>query len=513
MRWLAGVALTLLAAACAPAGAAPGVLSPQPELRGLDGYVQQALAEWGGAGLSMAVVKDDQVVFARGYGVRKLGSPEPVDENTLFAIGSNTKLFTAVLAGIMVDEGRMSWDDPASRHLPGFQLFDPYVTREIRIDDLLSHRSGLGRRGDFLWYASPFDREEILRRVRFLEPNSSFRSEFGYQNIMFLAAGEATAAAAGSDWDTLIRQRILQPLGMSRTNTSTTALEGESNVASPHAWRDGAPVPVAYRNIDNVAPAGSINSSALEMAEWLRMLLARGSHDGTRILQEATLERIESPHTIAPFAADTLFPSTHFAAYGLGIGMRDYRGVKVLSHTGGIDGMLSLVAYVPELDLGVVVLTNTSPHNAVYSALMYRVLDSYLGGPPRDWSGIFLEQTRAAEERQASAEAEVEAQRVSGTSPSLPLSRYAGTYQNEMYGDVVVTEENGRLFARYGNAFAGELEHWHFDTFAARWEDPALGRSFISFSLTPMASVGRMDIQGLADFRRQPANVRTGGGL
>jgi CubicO group peptidase (beta-lactamase class C family) len=461
----------------------------------------------------VAVVRADRVVFARGYGVREAGRAEPVDENTLFAIGSNTKLFTAVLTGMLVDEGRMSWDDPASRHLPGFQLFDPYVSREIRIHDLLSHRSGLGRRGDFLWYASPFDRREILRRVRFLEPNSSFRSEFGYQNIMFLAAGEAAAEAAGRDWDTLVRERIFTPLGMTRSNTSTNDLSGDANVASPHAWRDGEIVPIPYRNIDNVAPAGSINSSAREMAEWLRMLLARGSYEGNRLLEPATLARIESPHTITPLAPDSLTPSTHFSAYGLGIGMRDYRGVKVLSHTGGIDGMLSLVAYVPERDLGIVVLTNTSPHNALYTAIMYRVLDAYLGGESRDWSGILLDRTREAEARQAETRARTERERVPGTRPSLELAAYVGTYSNEMYGDVSITESDGRLHVRYGTAFRGELEHWHYDTFVARWDDEGLGTSYVTFALTPMATVGRMEIQGLADFQRIQSPGSQGGGM
>ncbi|HET9984387.1 MAG TPA: serine hydrolase [Longimicrobiales bacterium] len=503
-RALAGALAAAALAVAAPAAAQKGPLG------GLDAYTARALKDWQGAGLAIAVVKDDSVVFAKGYGVREVGKPAKVDDRTLFAIGSNTKLFTAVLAGTMVDEGKMSWDDRATKWLPGFQLYDPYVSREITIRDMLSHRSGLGRRGDLLWYGSALDRQQILHRIRFLEPNSSFRSQFGYQNIMVLGAGEAVAAAGGKSWDDLVRERIFQPLGMSASNTSVKALDLSGNVAAPHQWMDGKPVPVPYRDIDNIGPAGSINSNVRDMAQWLRMLLEDGSYGGRQIVKATTLQEIESPQTITAAMPDSLRPSTHFGAYGLGVGMVDYKGVKVLQHTGGIDGMLSLVAFVPEKQLGLVVLTNTAGHNALFQALMYRVLDAYLGGPTRDWSAILLAQTKTQEARAEAAQKKAEAARVPGTKPSLPLEKYAGTYADSLYGQARVSLEDGHLVLRYGPAFTGDLEHWNYDTFRAKWRGAGLGggTALVGFALDAAGVAARMDVEGIAEFKRVPESAR-----
>ncbi len=477
-------------------------------LQGLDAYIGRAMTDWGVAGLSIAVVQDDSVVFIKGYGVREAGKPAPVDANTVFAIGSNTKFFTAVAAGTLVDEGRFSFDDHATKWLPDFRLYDPWVTREITIRDMLSHRSGLGRRGDLLWYGSPYSRAEVLRRIRYLEPNTSFRSQFGYQNIMVMGAGQAAAAAAGMSWDALVKERILQPLGMSSTTTSVRELAAMSDVASPHIWIDGHPVPIAYRDIDNIAPAGSINSSARDMAQWLRLILGDGRYAGHQVIKPATLHDIESPQTISGAPHDTLRPSTHFVMYGLGIGMSDYKGVKVLQHTGGIDGMLSLVAMVPERHFGLVVLTNTQGHNDLFTALMYRVLDAYLGGPTRDWSAIGLAQAKRDEVRAVEMEKKLEAARVPNTTPSLALEKYAGTYTSELYGDAVVTLAGDTLSLRFGPSFAGTLEHWNYDTFRAHWTtggraaETLLGRPLVTFTLGADGRPASLEIQGIATFER-----------
>lgn len=502
----AAPALLLSLAGCS-AGAG-GIPAPTPEapLRGLDRYIEQAVEDWGIAGLSIAVVAGDSIVFAEGYGVRDVRTGEPVDAHSVFAIGSNTKLFTAVTAGMMVDEERMSWDDPAARHLPGFQLHDPYVSREITIRDLLSHRSGLGRRGDLLWYGSGLSRDEILTRIRHLEPNASFRSEFGYQNVMFLAAGEAVAHAADATWDEVVRERIFQPLGMRRSTTSTLQLDSQANVAAPHVWNDGRPVPVPYRNIDNVAPAGSINSSAIEMAQWIRLILGEGSIEGRRLVDSATIAEIMTPHTITTVGSDSLFPSTHFGAYGLGIGLRDYQGTLLASHTGGIDGMLSLVGLLPEEDVGVVILTNTAGHNNLHTALMYRVFDAYLGAPTRDWSGIFLRRLKEQEARMAARQEEMGAARVPGTSPSLALQEYAGTYEDELYGEIEIASEGDGLVMRFGPSFAADLEHWHYNTFRPvfRGESAAEGMiSFVTFQLDRSGEVERVEVEGIGEFERE----------
>lgn len=484
------VALTAFVAVGAPASAQQ---TPAP-LAGMDAYVENAVKAWGVAGLAIAVVKDDSVVYARGFGVRESGKPDRVDPQTLFAIGSNSKFFTSTIVGMMVDAGKMKWDDPATKYLPAFQLYDPYVTREITVRDLLSHRSGLGRRGDLLWYASPYDRQEILRRIRYLKPNSSFRSQYGYQNIMVMASGEAAAAAGGASWDSLVAQRIFRPLGMTSSNTSVRALAGQADVATPH-WSDGTTaMPIAWRNIDNIGPAGSINSNVLDMAHWLRFLLANGRVGTNQLIKPATLREIESPQTIVPSPDDTLSPSTHFHAYGLGVGMYDYLGVKVLSHTGGIDGMLSQVTLIPEKHLGLVILTNTEGHNNVHAAIARRIVDAYLGAPPRDWSAIMLAQTRAQEATQAATMKRLEAARPKDTHPSVAADRVLGRYTNEMYGDVTVAAENGRQVLHFGPGFAGDLESWANDSYKVVWHDRRQGTGLVTFVVDPLGQVSSLRI-------------------
>ena len=484
-------------------------------IRDLDAYIQKTLADWDGAGLAIAVVKDDSVVFTKGYGVREVGKPDAVTPRTLFAIGSNTKLFTAVVAGIAVDEGKLHWGDKVTMYLPWFQLYDPFASREITVRDMLSHNSGLGRRGDGLWYGTVYDRREILRRVRYLQPIASFRAEYGYQNIMVLGAGEATAAAMGTSWDDLVRTRIFAPLGMTSSNATVRDLKPGQDVATPHTWRAGHAVPIPYRNIDNIGPAGAINSNVLDMAQWLRMLLANGKYQGRQIVSAASLHEIEAPHTITGTASDSL---THFSAYGLGIGMRDYRGVKVLTHTGGIDGMLSAFTFIPERGLGVVVLTNTDGHNGAYTAVASRAIDTFLGAPLRDASAPALAQAKRAEAKQLADARALDSARVKGTSP-LPLDHYAGVYSSDMYGDVTVTVSNGALVVQssWDPALSGALSHWHYNVFHIDLGPSGNGigvKTFVRFEADEHAKVPALTLEmqeGDVVFHRKPPAKKSDG--
>ena len=493
--------------------AAPRASAQQGPLRGLDDYITKAMADWEVPGLGLAIVHGDSVVYATGYGVRRLGGTEPVDANTLFAIGSASKAFTAMTLALLIDEEKASWNDRAQKHLPWFQVFDPYVTREMTLRDLLSHRSGLTR-GDRLWYATDYDREEIVRRVRHLEPTWSFRSNFGYQNIMYLAAGEVAEEITGRSWDDLVKERIFTPLGMRQSLTSVDPLPTLSNVATPHSRIDEKVTPIAWRDIDNVAPAGSINSNAVEMAQWVRLHLGDGEYAGQRIVSERNLREMHSPHTIIPIdtAGERLYPETHFRSYGLGWFLEDYRGRKLVHHGGNIDGMSALVAMMPEDGVGLVILTNMNG-SGLPGVLMRRIFDLYLGGAGRDWSTEVLaftkERMQQAEERQRKAEAA----RVAGTKPSLPLERYAGTYENEMYGTVTLAHDDGRLTVNAGSAFVGDLEHWHYDTFRANWRDRQLGRTMLTFALNARGEPQTLDVEGLGEFTRaaRPAAAAAGG--
>jgi CubicO group peptidase (beta-lactamase class C family) len=474
--------------------------------RDLDTYIPKALSDWRGAGVAVGIVRDDKLVYAKGFGVREVGKPDPVDDKTIFAIGSNSKFFTAVAAAMLADDGKLSLDDKVTKHLPWFQLHDPWVTREFTLRDAMSHRSGLGRRGDPLWYGTGRSRDDLVRLVRHLPPNSSFRTEYGYQNLMFITAGQAIAAAAGMSWDDVIARRIFTPLGMADSRTAMTQLKAQSNVAMPHELSGDIPRPqvIPWREIDNAGAAGSITSNVQDMAKWMRFILARGVHGADTLLKPATLADITGPHSIPTrVVTDTLGLGRHFSLYGLGIGLNDMLGVKVLQHTGGIDGMLSFVAMVPERKLGVVVLTNVSGHNALYTALGQKILVDLLGGPKRDWSAISLAEMRKGEAQAAEQAKKRLDARVANTQPSRPLGEYAGTYRHEMYGDVVVTLEDGALRVRHGPEIDLRLQHFHHDTFNARASGLLLGETaWVSFALDSGATVNGISVEGLAEFAR-----------
>ena len=478
-----------------------------------DDYVNKALKQWDVPGVSIAIVKNDQIVFAKGYGVRKLGDPTPVDEKTLFAIGSASKAFTAASIGMLMDEGKLKWDDPAAKYLPGFQLFDPYATREITVRDLLCHRSGL-ERGDLLWYGSDLSRDEIVRRVRYLKPSWSFRGMFGYQNIMFLAAGQIVPSVTGKSWDDFVRERIFIPLGMTSSNTSIKDLAKSTNVATPHTKIDEKVETIPWRNIDNIAPAGSINSNVVDMAQWTRLHLGEGKYQGKQLVSSGTVKEMHTPQTIIRTEGiwEKLFPEAHFLTYGLGWFLQDYHGRKVVQHGGNIDGMSALVAMMPEEKLGVVVLTNLNG-TTLPTVLANTIFDWYTKSPQKDWSTELYKSIKGLEDVQKAAEKKKEEARVAGTSPSLPLEKYAGTYKDEMYGEAKVTVKDGKLVATYGAAFAGELEHWHYNTFRVRWRDRSLGKGFINFTLKDDGTVDEMKLENLTSFKRGPDPADTSAGI
>lgn len=490
----------------------PSVHAQKSPLQGLEAYIEKAMQEWEVPGLAIAIVKDDKVVFAKGYGVREIGKGTPIDENTVFAIGSSSKAFTAASLAMLIDKGKVNWDDPVTKYLVGFQLFDPYVTRELTVRDLLTHRSGLGQ-SPALWYGSDYDREEILRRIRYLEPSWSFRSRFGYQNVMYLAAGQIIPAVTGVSWDDFVQQRIFTPLGMNSTNTSVTDLKGLSNVARPHGKIDDKVKAIPYRNVDNIGPAGSINSNVVDLAQWVRLQLSEGLYQSERLLSPGVVQEMHTPQTIIPddLAGSLLAPGAHFRAYGMGWYLHDYHGRKLVHHAGNFDGMSALVTMIPEEKLGLIILTNMSINMggmALPYALMYRIFDAYLGVPERDWSSEVLQMMRGFQEQGKTAMKKMEEARVKETTPSLPLTKYVGTYENELYGEMGITHKDGMLVLYLSPAATGDLEHWNYDTFRLAWYDPVaemvVGKPFVTFVLNTEAEVAEVKIPFIADFKRVP---------
>jgi len=509
--------ILLLLACAALFSAGTGLAQgPDPKVRAIDALVEKNRAEWNIPGMSVAVVKDGKVLLAKGYGVREMGKPEAVDENTLFAIASNSKAFTTAMLAMLIDEKKLDWDDKVGPHLPEFQMPDAYVTREITLRDLVSHRSGLGTfSGDLLWYETTYGQDEILRRVRFLTPVNGFRAAYGYQNLMFIAAGRVLEKITGKSWAQNVRERILDPLGMSHTKTSVTAFKPGDNVAAPHNALDGKLRVVRYDNVDNAAAAAGLNSCAADLSRWLLLQLGRGTLEGKTYFTARRSWEMWQP-AISMTVSDASLrtnPSRHFSLYGLGWAIGDYQGRRVLSHGGGLDGMYSRTALMPEENLGLVILTNSE--TGLPPALATQIFDLMLGiGGKRDWCAEALAQARAGEKMAAAAQAKTLAARVPDAKPSLPLAGYAGTYRCPMYGDVAVAVENGGLVLRMVPApnLTADLEPWHYDTFRIHWRETVsypFGPGFVTFALDGRGVADQLKIdQPNNDFWFYELNLR-----
>lgn len=446
----------------------------EPDLSRLDAFIARTQSEWPVPGLAVVIVKDGEMALMKGYGVRKAGGSDPVDEHTLFAIASNTKAFTAAALAMLVEEGRAGWEDPVREHLPYFQLYDPYVSQEMRVRDLLCHRSGLGTySGDLLWYGTEYSPEEVIHRARHLPPAGPFRASYGYSNLMFLAAGEVISAVSGMPWSEAIQGRILDPLGMERTVMSTSDLSRMDNVATPHKNLSDDVVPIDWYNWDAMAAAGGIISSVSDMSRWIRLQLDHGELGGGRLFSEDSSWEMWTVHTprAVSAASRSATPSTHFRGYGLGWSLNDYLGRLIVSHGGGYDGMFSQVVLVPEEKLGMAVLTNSM--TSISRAITNTILDAYLGGEERDLSRSMLLDWRSARAQFEARQNRFQEERVEGTQPSLQLGEYTGTYGGPMYGDATVSVEEGQLVLRLlpNPDLVADLTHLHHDTFLLEWRD------------------------------------------
>jgi len=477
----------------------------------LDAYVASSMKTFEVPGMAVAIVKDGKILVAKGYGVRKLGDPTPVDEFTMFGIGSNTKAFTTAALATLVDKGKLSWDDPVYQRLPGFVMYDPYVSHEMTIRDLLTHRSGMGLgEGDLLfWPHSTYSRADVIYKLRFMKPKSSFRSHYAYDNLLYMAAGQIIPAVTGTSWDDYVRQNILLPLGMNHTNTSTTLYKSGDNVAYPHSQVEGKLQVIPFEDLDNAGPAGSINSSAADMAKWVQLQLNRGKFvdRDDRIFSEQRSKEMWSAETILPIS-DPPPPlaglRANFAAYALGWALRDYHGRKLVGHTGGVGGFVSRVMLVPEESLGVVILTNAEEGGA-FDSILYHVLDYYFHLPATDWVSAFKAVRDKQEKDAAGTMEKAQRARDANSKPSLPLEKYSGVYNDPWYGPITIRLENGGLVISFDHTptMIGDLEHWQHDTFKAHWRQRTIEDAFITFSLNPDGTIdsARMAaVSPLADF-------------
>jgi CubicO group peptidase (beta-lactamase class C family) len=473
----------------------------------IDSLVNRTLRAFDVPGIAVAIVKDGKVVHSKGYGVRCLDTRQPVDENTLFGIASNSKAFTTAALGMLVDEGKLDWDDKVRKYIPEFKLFDPYVTEEFTIRDLLCHRSGLGLgAGDLMFFpdSSDFTIPDILHNLQFLKPASSFRSKYAYDNNLYIVAGEVVARVSGMSWEDFIERRILQPLGMSHSAASYDRLHDSSDVIDAHARVEGKVKVIARSRSKVDHAAGGIYSSIADLAKWVELHLAGGKYgpDGKSLFSGKVLRERWSPQTLMPGSGGPY--NTHFVDYGLGFVLMDVKGYKQVSHTGGLEGMVTQITMIPELQLGIIVLTNQEEGMA-FTAITNQIKDAYLGisGTDRvaEYSGARRRQLAEEKKMTDSIWREVAAVTAARSTP-VNFNIYTGTYRDAWLGDVVISVKNGKPWfdSKRSPKLTGELLPYKGNSFIVRWRDRSMNAdAYVLFSLDERGQASGMTMKAVSD--------------
>ena len=465
-------------------------------------------------GVAIAIVKNGIVLAARGFGVRKLGEPAPVDGQTLFEIASNSKAFTAAALAMLVDEGKLKWDDPVIRHLPDFQMYDPYVTREMTVRDLLTHRSGLGLgAGDLLWWPTTnFSTDEIIERLRYVKPATSFRNSYAYDNLLYIVAGKIIAQKSGKSWGETVRERILKPVGMNTTTTSLAENAGNPNTSNAHSKINDRIAAVKSMPVDNAVGAVGINTNAEDIARWMNVLLAGGRVEGAtgadgkelRLWSEAQAREMwtaQTPMKISTPKGPLASTKPNFYAYGLGFQLRDYKGQLVALHGGALQGFYSRVLLVPEQKLGIAILTNAESGGAL-NALQYRLLDLMMtDGPRTDWIKLIAEEEDRKHAEELARLKKTSTTRVAASRPSLALSAYEGQYTDPWYGAMTVRREGRKMILSFSRTpdLTGEMEHFQHDTFIVRWKERNFNAdAYVTFTLDHEGSIEHVKMKAVS---------------
>jgi CubicO group peptidase (beta-lactamase class C family) len=495
--------------------------------------VESLRREIGVPGVSIAIVEDGHVALATGLGIRALGSPVAVDADTIFPNGSTGKAFTVAALAVLVDQGKIGWDDKVTDHLPWFQMYDPWVTREITIRDLLVHRSGLGLgAGDLLFVPrTNLTRAESVRRLRYIKPATSFRSGYAYDNMLYMVVGQLIEEVTGQTWETFTREHVLEPAGMRHSTTDDVRRFATADRAFPHARVNGPVRGVGELVLldehdelgRNGAPAGGMAVSANDMARWLMIQLNAGKlpdSDG-RVFSEAAHRQMWNPVVATPAQGSTgplagITPK--FSSYALGWSVQDYQGAKIVTHGGAVFGFHTIVTLIPEKRVGFSIIINSEDSELIVG-LEYELLDHYLGRPANQWPEKFIAYKR---DRLAKGMAAYQATVATPAKigPSLPLARYVGTYTDPWYGNIEVTQDDKGLRINFASTprMGGRLEHWQYDSFVTRLDDKAIEAAYVTFGLDADGKVERVTMKAvspLADFSYdyqdllfRPAQVR-----
>ena len=434
--------------------------------------------------IAIGVIDKENGKYLKGFGSLSINDNHPVDENTIFALASISKSTAAASLSILVDDEKINWSDSVKKYLPDFALYDPFTNDNLQVRDLLIHNSGLPSvSGGTIWYDSKLSRKEVVHRLRYLKPVSSFRSTYAYQNICYLVAGEIIEAVTGETWDDFISKRLFSPLSMKRTTTKLTDLEKLQNYAKPHTWMDGQVLEIPYRNHENVGAGASINSSARDWLQYVELFLNNGFFNGEQIISSQRIKEMWAPQTIIPddnLPAD--LDSSLFNAYGMGWFLREYNGQKVVNHSGGVDGMRTQMCILPNADVGFIIFTNLEPGYGL-KAIYYSMLDTFTGKYPFDWISHFEGVQQQFFDNQKQVLLERQEKRNEKISPSFPLTYYCGVYFDPKVGNVSVHFNQGslRLDFDQSRCFHAKLSHWEKDTFEILWDDRYIPTGLLTF--------------------------------
>ncbi|MEY4931628.1 MAG: hypothetical protein RI909_2352 [Bacteroidota bacterium] len=468
------------------------------KVKEFDAYVEKSRNLFQVPGMAVAVVKDGKVVFKKGYGVKQLGTSSAVDTQTLFACASTTKAMTAICMAMLVDEGKVKWNDPVINYLPDFQLYDPYVTRELKIRDLFTHNSGVGN-ADFFWSIMNVSSDEVLSKMNMVKPSYSLRSGFIYQNIFYLFAGKVIEKVSGQPWEEFIQKRLFQPLGMTRT-FPMQKMVNDPNQAKPHYLIENKITVIKSTNADVIGPAGSVWSCADDMGKWALCVLDSSKYAGGRLVKPSTWKELFKPQVIV--SEDEFYPTAkltkpNWMTYSLGWFQQDYQGKKVNYHTGSLAGEIAIHGQLPDSKLAIYVFGNYD-HAEVRHALMFKAFDLFGTGGTRDWSSEFHSLYGNFQAGADKAEKAFEDARVANTKPTLPLDEYTGKYTDPLYGEVIITRENDDLIMVSNQYLKARVSHWHYDTFRGWYDKKWNGKLNMSFVLNEKEKVSKVNFDGLS---------------
>jgi len=442
-------------------------------------WIEEGMEEWSIPGMAVAVVKDGEVIFESGFGLRRKGSGDRVDENTVFGIASVSKNMTAAALAVLADEGKLSWDDRVVDHIPWFELSDPHATSQVTIRDLLLHRTGVGRiLGNRLQFMTEASRDEVIYRTRYMDFEAPFRYGFVYNNVMYSLAGQVVEYVEGVSWDDFLEERFFTPLGMRNTNTSITKLDESGNVAWPHQEIKGEVVEIPRRNWDNAGPAGSVNSSVSDMTNWMLMQLGEpGKYKDNKLISGRNMAAMHRPGIAMP-PSD---PYDYQSSYGLGWRITDYEGARLLLHGGATDGFNTSICLAPDQDLGIIVMSNT--FNLFREAIVYQLLDHFLGIEGNDWATHYRDRYLSRYELASEEREYIHQSRKENLPANFEADSLVGLFTHPAYGEVEIGMEDGNLYASFWNGtIVADLEHWHGDTYRAVWRNPAQREEFCWFT-------------------------------